>query len=68
MTLDEITTEMFKHLSNQALLNRANIKPDFKWDDEEHELNRRRKASNNSFNYAMQGNKLVIIFERRTTP
>ena len=60
-TLDEAVKKKFKHLSNQQLVDRANNAPDFGWDDEEVELNRRRKESNGKFDIKMQGNTNVIL-------
>jgi hypothetical protein len=57
----KFTKERFKRYSNQALINRANRLPDFKWDDEGVELTRRSLLSNGAFVYEMRGNKLVII-------
>ena len=48
----------FRHLSNQQLIDRANRQPDFKWDDEGFELNRRREASGRKFTYAIKGKRL----------
>jgi hypothetical protein len=54
-TLDQCTERKFKHLSDQQLINRANAAPDFKWDDESHEIGRRK------IKCEMQGNRIVII-------
>jgi hypothetical protein len=51
----------FKHLSNKELVNRANSLPDFKWDDEGFELNRRSLLANGQFVYQMKGNTLIIL-------
>lgn len=59
-TLDQCTERKFKHLSNQKLIDRANAAPDFKWDDEGHEIGRRMKADP-FFKCEMQGNRIVII-------
>lgn len=59
--LDKTIKAKFKHLSNQKLIDRANAAPDFKWDDEAYEIERRMKVSEGKFKVEMQGNKLVII-------
>jgi len=59
--LDRYTKRRFKHLSNRELVNRANSLPDFKWDDEGHELNRRSNLSNGAFLCRMKGNRLMIL-------
>jgi len=58
--LDTIIKNKFKHLSNKALISRANKKSDFNWDDEGYELERRSKESNGKFDWEMQGNTIVI--------
>lgn len=55
------TKERFKRYSNERLIARANRLPDFKWDDEGVELQRRRLLSNGAFRYEMRGNTLVIL-------
>jgi len=59
-TIDEMVKRKFKHLSNQELINRANAAPDFGWDDEGAELDRRMRE-NPEFKVKMQGNKLIIL-------
>ena len=59
--LDTVIKANFRHLSNSALVKRINGLPDFKWDDEGHELSRRINASNGLFIAKMQGNNIVII-------
>ena len=51
----------FRHLSNKALVARANSLPDFKWDDEGIVLKRRFRMSNGKFNYEMRKNSIYII-------
>lgn len=55
------TKERFKRYTNKRLIARANRLPDFKWDDEGTELQRRSLLSNGKFQYEMQGNTLVIL-------
>lgn len=59
--LDQTIKKKFSHLSNRALVTRINGLPDFKWDDEGYELQRRIKASNGTFAAEMQGNRIVIL-------
>lgn len=59
-TIDEFCKKKFKHLSNEQLIQRANRAPDFKWDDEGCEIERRMKEDP-TLKIEMQGNKLVII-------
>ena len=58
---NETVREMFKGYSNEALIQRANSLPDFKWDDEGTELRQRSLLSNGAFIYTMRGNSLVIL-------
>lgn len=58
---NETVRDMFKGYSNQALIERANSLPDFKWDDEGTELRRRRLHANGAFIYAIRGNSLIIL-------
>ena len=53
--------ERFKHLSNKQLVARVNQLPDFKWDDEGVELQRRRRLSNGTFDYCMKENTMIIL-------
>jgi hypothetical protein len=53
--------QRFKRYTNAALIKRANRLPDFKWDDEGLELQRRFRVANGAFIYEMQGNTLVIL-------
>ncbi|MGF7079640.1 hypothetical protein [Mucilaginibacter sp. UYCu711] len=57
--------QQFKHLSNEELINRTNVLPDFKWDDEGVELQRRRRVSGCTFDYEMRGNTLIILRDKR---
>lgn len=41
LSLDNEIKAKFKHLSNQKLIDRINKLPDFKYDDEMYEVNRR---------------------------
>jgi hypothetical protein len=50
----------FSSYSNKALVARINGLPDFKWDDEGVELNRRRRVSIFEFNFEMRRNTIVI--------
>lgn len=50
----------FSSFSNKALVNRINSLPDFKWDDEGVELNRRWRVSNFEFDFEMRRNTIVI--------
>ncbi len=59
--LTETIRRKFTHLSNRELVTRINGLPDFKWDDEGHELQRRIKASNGTFAAEMQGSRIVIL-------
>jgi hypothetical protein len=61
--LEKAVKEQFKHLSNRELVKRANALPDFKWDDEDVELQRRHRVSNGRFDYIMRGNTLVILYD-----
>ena len=58
---NETVKDMFKGYSNQALIQRANSLPDFKWDDEGTELRQRALLSNGAFIYTIRGNSLVIL-------
>jgi hypothetical protein len=58
---DKFTKRQFKYLSNKELTRRANGLPDFQWEDEANELQRRSLLSNGGFVYRMKGNALVII-------
>lgn len=58
---DKFTKRQFKYLSNKELVGRANGLPDFKWDDEAHELRRRSLMANGGFIYRMKGHAIVII-------
>jgi hypothetical protein len=61
--LEKSVKERFKNYSNRALIARVNSLPDFKWDDEGGELQRRCRVSNGAFDYEIRGNTLVIIRE-----
>ncbi len=58
MTIDE-KVKLIRSLSDQELINRANAAPDFGWDDEGAEIDRRMKQ--NGLKVEMQGNRIVII-------
>ncbi len=58
---EQAVKKRFKRYTNEALINRANRLPDFKWDDEGLELQRRFRVGNGAFVYEMSGNTLVII-------
>ncbi len=58
---NQTVKDMFKGYSNQALIQRANSLPDFKWDDEGTELRRRSLLSNGAFIFTMRGNSLIIL-------
>ncbi|QTE43659.1 MULTISPECIES: hypothetical protein [Mucilaginibacter] len=55
------TKRKFRNITNKELVKRINGLPDFKWDDEGVELNRRRLLSNGAFIYKMQGNTIIIL-------
>jgi hypothetical protein len=59
--LEKIIKRLFYGYSNRALVDRANVKSDFNWDDEACELKRRWRVSMGAFDYEMRGNTLVII-------
>lgn len=61
LELQQQIKKQFAHLSNKDLINRINGLPDFKWDDEGAELQRRIEASAGKFAAQMQGNKIVIL-------
>lgn len=60
-TIQQKCKKMFRHLSNEELINRINSLPDFQYDNESIELNRRIEASNGSLKVKMNGNVLEII-------
>lgn len=51
----------FRNLSTEELIKLANSLPDFMWDDEECEINRRVKVSNGKLIVKMIGNELQIV-------
>ena len=59
MDLKEIIIEKFKNYSDQQLVDKANRSPDFRWDDEGYEIERRSKE--NGLKCEMQGDKIVIL-------
>ena len=63
--LEKFCRERFQHLSNEQLVARVNGLPDFGWDDEGIELQRRNRASNGSFDYAIKGNTMVILKDEK---
>lgn len=62
--IDAIVKRKFRHLTNVQLIQRANAAADFCWDDEGCELDRRKRASGGSFDYKMQGDKLIIVSDQ----
>jgi|GEM_PF-349076 hypothetical protein len=58
---EEYAKEEFRNYSNKALVARVNSLPDFKWDDDGTELQRRWRVSNGSFDYEIKGNTMVIL-------
>ena len=65
--LEAIIKRKFTHLSNAQLVKRINNAPDFGWDDEGYELERRMKASNGSFDCKINGDVLEIIKDETVT-
>ncbi|SJN50487.1 hypothetical protein [Sphingobacterium sp. JB170] len=63
--LEKFCRERFKHLSNAQLVARVNSLPDFGWDDEGVELQRRRRISNGAFDYAFKGNTMVVLKDEK---
>jgi hypothetical protein len=59
MTLREEIKKKFARLNDQQLIDRANKAPDFGWDDEAFEIERRH--TENGLQVQMQGNRLVIM-------
>lgn len=59
--IEKFCRERFKHLTNAQLVARVNGLPDFGWDDEGVELQRRHKVSNGAFDYEFKGNTMVIL-------
>jgi len=59
--LEQACFEKLGHLTNQQLVNWINRAPDFGWDDEGVELDRRIKAANGKLEVEMQRNTLVIL-------
>lgn len=58
---DEYFKNKFAHLTDQQLVDKINKAPDFGWDDEGYEINRRVKSSNGSLVVKMNYNTLEII-------
>lgn len=59
--LQQSCFEKLGHLSNTQLVAKINRAPDFGWDDEAVELERRIEASNGKLEVEMQRNTLVIL-------
>lgn len=59
--LERLCRERFQHLTNAQLVARVNSLPDFGWDDEGVELQRRRIVSNGAFDYEFRGNTMIIL-------
>lgn len=59
--LEATIKNKFRHLSNRQLVDRINTLPDFKWDDEGAEIQRRRDTSKGKLIVRMDGNRLVIV-------
>jgi len=57
---DRATKRRFKHLTNGELVARVNSQPNYRWDEEAHEIRRRSILSNGSFICRMKGRSLVI--------
>lgn len=58
-TIDQVVKRKFRHLSDEDLIRRANQAPDFGWDDEACEIDRRMRET--GLKCEMQGNSIVII-------
>lgn len=63
--IEKFCRERFKHLTNAQLVTRVNGLPDFGWDDEGVELQRRHRVSNGSFDYEFRGNTMVILKDEK---
>ncbi|WP_160370499.1 hypothetical protein [Sphingobacterium humi] len=63
--IEKLCKERFKHLTNAQLVARVNSLPDFGWDDEGVELQRRHKVSNGAFDYAFNYNTMVILKDEK---
>lgn len=59
--IEKLCMKRFKHFTNIQLIERVNSLPDFGWDDEGVELQRRRRVSNGAFDYEIRGNIMVIL-------
>ncbi|MDE3183195.1 MAG: hypothetical protein KGM16_07235 [Bacteroidota bacterium] len=59
--LERFCRERFQHLTNAQLVARVNNLPDFGWDDEGIELQRRHGVSKGAFDYQTKGNTIVIL-------
>jgi len=57
---DKANKRRFKYLSNRELVARANSQPNFRCDEEAHEIRRRGILSNGAFICRMKGRSLVI--------
>lgn len=64
--LEQACFEKLGHLSNQQLVNKINRAPDFGWDDEGVELDRRIKASGGKLEVKMNRNTLLIVKDETT--
>ena len=67
MNLEKLIKNKFSHLSNAQLVAKINRAPDFGWDDEGYELERRMKASEGKFDCKMNGDTIEIIKEEIIT-
>jgi hypothetical protein len=56
----------FKHLSNVQLVERINNAPEFEWNFEGYELERRVKKSAGNFKCSMQ-NSIIVILKNNNT-
>lgn len=52
-TLDEVIEDKFRGVSDTELIRRIERAPDFGWDDEGYELNRRLKLANLAFRWSV---------------
>ena len=65
---NETVKDRFRSYSNQALIQRANSPPEFKWEDEGVELRQRSLQSNGAFIYTVRGNSLIILKDKNSEP
>ena len=66
--LEKLCKKRFYGLSNEDLVNKINRAPDFGWDDEGVELQRRIRLSNGNFQCKMNYNTLVIVKDANNYP